>query len=530
MQPAAGRALSIVLTRTALQPPQTLAVPSCLTPAGNLAWGNTPLVPCACASEWDSLLRSSGSALEPYGDRVCLQAGGASLEEAMENPAGFAQMVLKEEADGALEPVDGRRNAHVRVDGRPLSACPGRCSWRGACVASRAAGAPPVCVCESRLVVGRTSPDPEHNCSGSPPPCMNACRGRGACVEGVCVCRLGYWGLDCSSVRGPDSQPALADSAPLSADSAPPLSPSIFVYDLPAVLSAWPTAYAGWAQDFARFSGASLLAALLRSRHRTADAEAADFYVLPVHGGVHVRRLDALRHVAATWPYFNASVAAGLATHLLPTMAHDNGIMAYAGVRDALLSALHRQPLRAGQPWAAALPPALRHTLFLAHNGLHLGQLRGTYPGRRTAFWTPDGGMPPDGEEALRISGGPAAGGFVPGKDIVMPEPWRWRSTRGRESATGLEPTAAAFRRQRCTSRAPCRRRAASSRTTCAALRWVRCGGGRASRCAADSRSALLTWRGTRRGPPSAWRPAGGPAALAAASWRRWALAACRCM
>ena len=40
--------------------------------------------------------------------------------------------------------------------------------------------------------------------------------------------------------------------------------------------------------------------------------------------------------------------------------------MAYAGMFGELADGMQRAPLRPGQPWAEALPPLLRHTIFLA--------------------------------------------------------------------------------------------------------------------------------------------------------------------
>ena len=55
------------------------------------------------------------------------------------------------------------------------------------------------------------------------------------------------------------------------------------------------------------------------------DPAEADYLFIPVAGSIYVRVLDAIKYVAATWPYFNASVAALVANHVVPTLCDDGG-------------------------------------------------------------------------------------------------------------------------------------------------------------------------------------------------------------
>ena len=53
----------------------------------------------------------------------------------------------------------------------------------------------------------------------------------------------------------------------------------------------------------------------------------------------------------------------------------------------ALQNGTRAAPLAPGEPWSAALPPEMAHTVLLTCNGLHLGQLRGAFPLNRTLWW-----------------------------------------------------------------------------------------------------------------------------------------------
>ena len=406
---------------------ETLALPACLMPGGHVAHFQTPRKTCACLLQWIKLLESS--AIIPSGEHTCLDAGPAmSMAQVLQSPSTFQQRVWLGQPGGVLHDADPFR----MLDNTSASACPDSCGWRGSCVTAghrgllrdAAAGDQPKCVCpEFRVGHGAQGVMWGHHnpaCTSGRSFCLNDCRGKGDCVSGMCVCRPGFWGLDCSTTTGPDGKSIVL--GPMGTQrTAAPLRPSVFVYDLPAPLGAWAPAMEGMSSDFGRLDGPLLLAAFLRSAHRTADPAAADLFLVPVIGGTNVARLPALRYVRERWPYFNASVAAGVVTHFLPTVCHDQGILSYSGFASELLAGLRRAPLKPGEPWAAALPPILAHTAVLSCNGLHLGGLRGFYPRNNTFWWTPESGAPDEAllAEALRHSG--AAGGFTVGKDVVMP-------------------------------------------------------------------------------------------------------------
>ena len=366
----------------------------------------------------------------------------------MERPGDFEQLEMR---GPSWQPGDGPpshaaavesllqgaspADAYRRLDLQPLADCPARCNGRGVCSRSgrallrelRPEDKAPRCLCwrPSGAMQGVGGP----SCTGGKPSCMNGCRGKGECVGGVCNCQPGFWGLDCSMTTGPDGLPALLRAGGPGLQPRPALRPRLYVYDLPASLSAWPLAALGFTTDFGRSDGTLLLAASLRSAHRTADPGEADYFVVPIVGGVtvdetQVDRLAALRYLRAAWPYFNASVERGAATHVFPTMCHDQGVTAYEGVMEELLRSeseggMRLAPLPPGTPLAAALPPLLAHSVFVVCNGLNLGFLRGVYPGNRTTWWTREGGF--DRDAAARTGLG-SAGAFVPGKDIVVPD------------------------------------------------------------------------------------------------------------
>jgi hypothetical protein len=124
-------------------------------------------------------------------------------------------------------------------------------------------------------------------------PCINNCLGWGECVEGVCACKPGRHGVDCSL-------PLLHRDA---ADS--PLRPRIFVYELPPSFNVWREMVA-----INRNPSYLLWERLLVSPYRTARAQDADFFLLPVGpmGSVsHGLPMVAADYVRDTFPYWNAS-------------------------------------------------------------------------------------------------------------------------------------------------------------------------------------------------------------------------------
>ena len=211
--------------------------------------------------------------------------------------------------------------------------------------------------------------------------CLNQCSGRGACLSGYCRCEPGSYGADCSLPPRPRPRPAggaggagdaAADSRGGLVETAAPLRPLIYVYELPGESNTFllarrqnadacvlreysPTAGGGSAPKWSpTLYGAevALHEALLASRHRTLDPEAADFFFVPSYGGCFISEFNKpyprhwlcdnchkgqpadlasvrslqwhekiLEHVRTAHPYWNRS---GGADHLWP-FTHDEG-------------------------------------------------------------------------------------------------------------------------------------------------------------------------------------------------------------
>ena len=141
-----------------------------------------------------------------------------------------------------------------------LSAAVQNCSWRGVCVTSRSGlerdrqpDDVPHCLCAIVNPAPGKGKTFDHNCTGVMPFCYNGCFGQGDCIDGVCRCFNGFWGLDCSSTRGQAgeitfSRAASAQAGPESHTHEFVRRPSFYIYDLPYRLSAWPTALFFWNQ------------------------------------------------------------------------------------------------------------------------------------------------------------------------------------------------------------------------------------------------------------------------------------------
>ena len=245
------------------------------------------------------------------------------------------------------------------------------------------------------------------------------CRGRGRCVQSVCVCQEGFWGLDCSSTMGPDGRPALvlpgtaADSRTV---APPPLRPSFYIYDLPVSLTAWHFGMSGIKMDFGRLDGPTWVEMMLRSSHRSPTADGADYFVVPVAGGTRIAMLRSLIYAERNWPHFNESEASDLPpNHIVPPNCDDGGYgRSAADVAPLLKSA--SVPIKPGQPLAAALPRLLRRTVLMSCHGSHFGQFRGAHPDGPPYWWNASHGV-----RHLPYSLTGFYGWFVPGKDIRVP-------------------------------------------------------------------------------------------------------------
>jgi hypothetical protein len=160
--------------------------------------------------------------------------------------------------------------------------CAGSCSMHGWCQATV-----PVKVCS--CFQGWRGERCEE--ADRPQACINGCTGRGECVAGVCACEHGRHGVDCSM--------------PLPRHAPPPRRPRIYVYELPPAFNVWRPTVA-----IDRNTAYLLWERLLASPHRTTHAADADYFFVPVAamGPVdHGVPMLAAQHVAATWPFWNAS-------------------------------------------------------------------------------------------------------------------------------------------------------------------------------------------------------------------------------
>lgn len=108
----------------------------------------------------------------------------------------------------------------------------------------------------------------------------------------------------------PTAAAALAAARHARCASASGAVPRIYAYaDLPRAL-VWPPL--AWRDAHA------IQRALLASRHATSDGACADFYLMPAKEKMRQREFGALvQHIAQRWPYWNESLASGVARHLL---------------------------------------------------------------------------------------------------------------------------------------------------------------------------------------------------------------------
>ena len=73
-------------------------------------------------------------------------------------------------------------------------------------------------------------------CMAELQPCLNACSYRGKCRAGMCHCKPGHYGADCSVSIGADGKPALLAGQGYQTRHK---RPSIYVYELPPTYSTW---------------------------------------------------------------------------------------------------------------------------------------------------------------------------------------------------------------------------------------------------------------------------------------------------
>lgn len=266
--------------------------------------------------------------------------------------------------------------------------------------------------------------------------CFNNCSGNGRCMDHFCHCDPSFFGMDCSlTYTAPGGAGWIRGSVPrithhhegfggagARRDAGHPgRRPLVYVYDMPprfTVHQVWANRD-GMGQDIGRDDGVAFVEAVLRSRHRTADPNEADFFVVPTAGFAGISRAKALRYVRETWPYFDATKDKG-ANHIWPTITPDYGplqyleISAYTSAHTLTLGKETDFPVRgAGEGdgevdrnrrWRVRLPADapdhIARFVQLTHQGLEMGVKS------HADVW----------------------GAFVPGKDVTIPtadEHWK---------------------------------------------------------------------------------------------------------
>jgi hypothetical protein len=282
------------------------------------------LTSCACAVACSAALGRPTD--RPFHGTLCLladppsaDAGPAALEAYLRSEQGWPGR-----SDGA-----GVRPGEVL----PFAACTDGCNGRG------------VCKNETRGAACRCLPGSEGAAcerviaADQRPPCLNDCSGRGRCsnTPAWCACDAGFWGLDCALSMDAAGAVRLWGSARAGRGPEVP-RPRIYIYHLPPVFGAYSAP-----MYVDRPNHEMLLERLSSSEFRVVDPEDADYYYLPIptkklqnHGDCYSAVRDALRWVAATYPYWNASTSA---RHLLVGTADADPFSCVGGERLDFISA-----------------------------------------------------------------------------------------------------------------------------------------------------------------------------------------------
>lgn len=164
--------------------------------------------------------------------------------------------------------------------------------------------------------------------------CINQCSGNGVCKGGFCQCKEGWYGMDCSlptpKIATSDLPKWVRSEKPFTSQGARSFSddisslqvktiiaqkkhPLIYVYDLPPEFNShllegrhWKHQCVNRVYDYnnttiwtPQLYGAeiALYESLLSSSHRTANAEEADFFYVPVLGACLITRVDDAPHL-----------------------------------------------------------------------------------------------------------------------------------------------------------------------------------------------------------------------------------------
>ena len=181
--------------------------------------------------------------------------------------------------------------------------------------------------------------------------CLLDCSGRGVCdLQAFCHCERGYWGSDCGITVGADGRPLswrhsriTAGGRMLRGSHAP--SPRVFVHDLPVSMRTGP-------QLLAEFDRA-LTERLMRSAHREADPDVADYFWLP---GPNTEPLEKLAFVRKTWPrHWNRTGGARQVLTLLGERGAGDVFPASLAASHAAAAVAHREldPASPTRRWLA---------------------------------------------------------------------------------------------------------------------------------------------------------------------------------
>lgn len=176
--------------------------------------------------------------------------------------------------------------------------------------------------------------------------CMDSCSFVGVCARGGCVCPPGFWGPDCGLSISDNGRPLawkgehFQDRFDMSqADS----MPGMYVYDMkptwagylyqtryrplrtapPLLCRAYNIRHVNlpltvlWPQR--TYACRVFIDAMLVSPFRVADPAEAAFFWIPMCQGSTTAQVTAnvMRHVMEDLPYFNRSIAAGFANHVI---------------------------------------------------------------------------------------------------------------------------------------------------------------------------------------------------------------------
>eukprot|EP00271_Cylindrocystis_brebissonii_P002664 TRINITY_DN13433_c0_g1_i1.p1 TRINITY_DN13433_c0_g1~~TRINITY_DN13433_c0_g1_i1.p1 ORF type:complete len:919 (+),score=144.18 TRINITY_DN13433_c0_g1_i1:328-3084(+) len=315
---------------------QKRALPSCWIGGGRV---KTPCngdggATCACLLECEALdITTTRVSIDrglfepelclnanPPEEETTAEAWTLALKEEVAAIYSAPVVVLKTDGEGHETGKRTERDSQPRFEATSPFDCPMNCSGHGFCNKETMS-----CWCPA-IYSGEycEGPRPE-----APFGCLNKCSGRGKCTGGVCKCNQGHFGIDCSIFPVPEGKSktskdkfGLVRRKPFPASYAAAegnvsssereARPRIYAYELPVNLLARLFEH-GMSQlpgDRPLEVAESLLfyEALLASKYRTANAEEADFFFVPLQMRLHGKREEAIteviEYISTTWPYW----------------------------------------------------------------------------------------------------------------------------------------------------------------------------------------------------------------------------------